>query len=414
MHSRKCKEDTFAFRDNQVGLLIRKRDMMKKIKVAFFSDMLIANYDGFSRTIYNIINRIPSEQFEFLFICGKGPKGEFDHEFIEIPTMPIPSNSRYKMALPYFVKGRIENTLDKFKPDIVHFSNPSPLGKLAVDYAKENNIPLVSIYHTHYISYVKYYFRNFPQLIPFAERRVLKLTKYQYDLCDILYVPVKDIINQFKHYGYRTDNCVIWDRGMDCSLFHPGKRDKRLLRNITYNNLPNVLFASRIVWEKNLETLIKIYQAKKEIPFNMIIAGDGNALSDLKNLMPSAHFLGNLSHEKLSQVYASSDIFLFPSDTETYGNVLIEAMASGLPIVSANSGGPVNILDDGKRGFLVNSHNPEEYLDKIELLLSDDEVYYRMREEGLAFAKSRDWDKLIHRYFNDLLYLIDQKNKRYA
>lgn len=388
---------------------------MNKIRIAFFADMLLEKFDGYSRTIQQLISKVPKDKFDFMFITGtKDHKASSQFKTLYVPSIPIPMNASYKMAIPQIVKLRMDKELRAYNPHIIHISNPSLLGKYASEYAQIHNVPTVSIYHTHYISYVKYYLRNFPSLIPVGERYMSNVNKAIYDRCNIVYVPAQDITESLKERGFATNHYKLWQRGIDTNMFSPEKRDLNHIRKITGNKNPNILFASRIVWEKNLATLIDIYNLYQGQQVNFVIAGDGVALKELKQKMPNAYFLGNLSHDELSTVYASSDIFLFPSDTESFGNVVLEAMASGLPVVSANSGGPVGILRDGKSGYLCDAHNAKAYQEKIDLLLQDEEHHALIQRQALERVEHFSWDRLIEIYCNDLALLSEVPQAVYA
>lgn len=376
---------------------------MNKIRIAFFADMLLEKLDGYSRTIQQLIRHIPKDQFEFLFFTGSEAEGALRGlNTFAIPSVPIPTNKPYKMALPQLVRKRLIKQLEKFRPDVIHIANPSLLGKFACEYAREKRIPSVSIYHTHYISYVKYYLRNIPSLIPVGERYVSNVNKEIYDQCDIVYIPVKDIAQKLNERGFRTNHYKIWKRGIDLEMFNPSKRSKKFIQKRTGNSKMNILFASRLVWEKNLKTLIAIYNKIDHTKYNMILAGEGAAMEELQSRMPKAVFLGNLNHELLSIVYASCDVFLFPSDTESFGNVVVEAMASGLPVIAAKAGGPVGIIDDGETGFLCESHNPNQYLDRLETLMRSDALRRQIIENAIKYTKTLSWQSLADIYCNDL------------
>jgi glycosyltransferase involved in cell wall biosynthesis len=388
---------------------------MRKIRVAFFADMIMDKHDGYSRTIQQLLRHIPSERFDFLFITGHPTMGlASKYKTVCIPSVVVPSTKHYKMAIPHFSKYRLKQILDTYQPDIIHLANPSPLGKFGTQYALKHNIPAVSIYHTHYIGYVKYFLRKVPLFIPYGERYVSQLNKEIYDTCDIVYVPVHDISKELKARGFNTNHYKLWQRGIDVNIFHPKKKDTTYIRNLTQNNKVNILFASRIVWEKNLDTLIDIYHKIDLKKFNFIIAGEGVALDALKEKMPQAFFLGNLDHVELSRVYASSDLFLFPSDTETFGNVVLEAMASGCPVIAANAGGPTGLIDHEESGFLCASHNADDYIQRIYELAFNDELRTSFIEKALHKSAQFSWDHLANIYFEDLESLRSSKQALYA
>jgi len=383
----------------------------QKIKVAFFAEILIDEFDGASRTMFQIINRIPKGHFEFLFICGVGPKEDIGFEVMEIPSIQIPFNSTYKMAIPYMSQSLIKNKLQNFSPDIIHIASPSPLGHYALQYGKENKIPVLSIYHTHFISYIDYYLKSFQFLIPGMKKLISNSQKKFYDGCDLIYVPTQTMINELEAFSFNTVGMKLWQRGIDNHLFNPIKKDTQYLRNLTGNNKPCILFASRLVWEKNLQTLISIYKLseQKNQGYNFIIAGDGVATDKMKSEMPNAYFLGKMDHHNLAKLYASSDIFLFPSISETYGNVVVEAMASGLPCIIANGGGTQNFIEQGVNGFKCSPNDPRDYLEKIEIVLKNKSLRESFINISLEKTKDLNWDTLVDTYFMDLFSLSKHK-----
>ena len=385
----------------------------RKTRIAFFAEILLEDFDGASRTIFQLIHRIPKESFEFLFICGVGPKEGFPYEVLEIPAMTIPFNKNYKMAIPYFHKAKINDKLASFQPDVIHISTPSPLGTYGLEYANERNIPVISIYHTHFVSYIDYYFENIKFLIdPIKSVIICKLKKF-YEACSLVYVPTQIMVDELSSYGIENDNMKLWPRGLNLDTFTPTKRNKDYIQQLTGNAHPNILFASRLVWEKNLRTLIRIYKKakKKGLNYNFILAGDGLAYEELKESMPDAIFTGKMKHSELSHLYASADIFLFTSVTETYGNVVAEAIASGLPCVIANGGGSAGFIEDGVNGFLCEPESSKDYLQKIDTILSNDALRSQFIDKGVAFSQTLKWESLTDTYFTDLKQLSDTKNQ---
>lgn len=386
---------------------------MKKIRVAFFAEILIEDFDGASRTMYQILNRIPRDDFEFMFFCGIPPDKELGFDVFQLPTITVPFNTSYEAALPFLAKKKLTQKLEAFNPDIIHFASPSPLGGFANKYGLSNNIPVVSIYHTHFISYMKYYFSFAKFTIPYIQKKVQKITKRFYKDPQIVYVPTKEIIKDLKEKcELNGRNLKLWQRGIDNKLFNPTKKDKAYIQELVGNDNPNILFASRLVWEKNLQSLIDLYKKceAEKAKVNFIVAGDGVVRKELQRRMPNATFLGMLGHEDLARVYASSDVFFFPSVTETYGNVIIEAMASGIPCVVANSGGPKSIITHGENGMICEVDNIQEFWDTIKALLNDKERYHKMVHDGLEFTESLSWDSLVNIYFEDLKYLVRKED----
>lgn len=392
-----------SIQKNQPEVIKKK----SKIKVAFFSDILVRDFDGANKTMFQLIDRIPESEYNYLFFCGMSSKNKMRHLIREIPTMTIPYNHTYKLALPHFRKAELITVLSMFQPDVIHIATPSSLGFFALNYAKKQGIPVLSIYHTHFISYIKYYLKNLPFLINFTEAVIARTYRKFYNKCDLTYIPTHQIAKELEAYGVSTQNFKLWQRGINTSLFSPDKRDRAFIKRLTHNDYPSILFASRLVWEKNLETLFAIYDRVQVLGLkvNFLVAGNGVAEEDARARMKDAFFFGFLPHETLAKVYASSDIFLFTSVSESYGNVVIEAMASGCVPVIARGGGSQALVDDGITGFLCNPDEPDDYIEKIKKLLDNYPLRKKMQFEGLEFTSTLDWESLAKVYFNDIKYL---------
>lgn len=376
----------------------------QKVRVAFFAEILHEGHDGATRTMFQLIKRIDPNQFEFLFIYGVGPDELYGFECFKVPAFTVPVNRNYKMAFPVLVQNSLRERLQEFDPHMVHIATPSLLGEFGLKYANQEKLPVISIYHTHFISYIDYYLKSAPFLIDFVKSKVIESQRMFYNRCDMVYIPSESIATELMEIGISPLRMKIWKRGIDTQLFSPDKKDPHLMRRITGNNHPVVLFASRLVWEKNLETLFRIYDGLKlkNIPFNMVIAGDGTARKIAENRMPDAVFTGKVEHNVLAELYASASVFVFPSVSETYGNVILEAMASGLPCVIADGGGSADFIEQGVNGFKCDPYNEHYYIDKIIMLLGDKNMRKQFITEGLQYSKAFDWGQLAETYFKDV------------
>jgi len=376
---------------------------MRKLKIAFFSDMLVRDYDGCMRTIFHILDRQPAS-VEIKFFTGRDAVKGLDHPYMGIPEMKIPFNSDYNMALPSIVSDKLNSALDNFAPDVVHVTSPSRLGHFAVSYAKRTGVPVSTIYHTHFLSYMDYYFSKARFLMPLAKKFVTRQTKNFYNSCDLVLVPTEEMRAELAHLGVASQKMKIWQRGLDHTIFNADKSAPSKLSLLTGNRKPNLLFASRLVWEKNLKTLVNIYKAieSKGYPYNLIVVGDGVAASEIKSLMPRAYFLGKQPQEELAAIYASSDVFVFPSVSETYGNVVVEAMACGLPCVVANGGGSKSFVTNGVNGYSVSPYEARAYLEKVDLLLQYPAHYIAVKAAGIQYTADLSWDRLVDRFYKQL------------
>lgn len=390
-----------------VSFVKRSKQKMRKNKIAFFADILISDFDGASRTMFQLINRIPADQFEFLFVCGMGPDNIAGFKCIRVSNLSIPGNEDYKVALPMLQKNKLDEELELFEPDVIHISTPSMLGNYALKAARRYEIPVISIYHTNFVSYIDYYLGKLPFLINLTKQKARNILNSFYNRCDKVYVPSESLAEELVDGGMQSKLLKIWKRGIDRKLFSPSKKDKNLMKSLTGNDNPCILFVSRLVWEKNLQTMFNVYKLieEKHLKYNFIVVGDGVAKDDAEKQMPNAFFLGHCDHEKLASVYASADVFFFPSVTETFGNVVLEAMACGLPCVIADGGGSRDFITNAVNGFLCKSYDAQDFLNRISSIIEQPELARKLSCNGLESSKSYIWENLADTYFGDLKLL---------
>jgi glycosyltransferase involved in cell wall biosynthesis len=331
-------------------------------------------------------------------------------ECIKLPVVTLPINSSYTMAMPSLVKKATKMKLKSFDPDVIHIATPSLLGNFALKYAGKRDIPVISIYHTHFISYIDYYLKHTPFLISKAKQLIAESQRTFYNKCNQIYIPADTIINELKAIGVEETRMKLWKRGIDTSLFSPLQKDQDLIHQMTGNRHPTIVFASRLVWEKNLETLFRIYDKIQSlgIEVNFLVIGTGVAKKACELKMKNAIFTGKVNHQILSVLYASATVFLFPSVSETYGNVVLEAMASGLPCVIADGGGSADLISHGINGFKCKPYDEDDYVEKIMALLKNKWLRARFTHEGLKNSSNLSWDELAEVYFSDLGDLAKQ------
>lgn len=376
--------------------------MQDKIKVAFFADILEENFDGVTHTLYQVINRVPRDRFDFLFITPHPPKSSthFPFPIIKCPSVGMPTYSEYRIALP-FLKRSIQTQLDEFNPDVVHFTTPSFLGNYAEDYGRKRGIPVVNTYHSHFHAYLEYYFNFLPggkaAIVPIANR-LLKI----YRESDLTLVPSNSMKDFLLEWNVAPHKLKLWKRGVDYHKFNPIHRDESWKSANGIEGKKTILFVSRLVKEKEVDTLAQVYKLfeQRNPDVRFVVVGKGPAEEDLKEKMPSAIFTGKKTGQELSKVYASNDLFIFPSISETFGNVVLEALASGLPVVTAAKGGPIDIVQDDVNGFHVTPRDPEAFYDKLNLLLNNQDLYNSMRSEAVSYATSQSWDMIVNQLFN--------------
>lgn len=362
------------------------------MRIAFFNASLIEEQDGVTRVLYKFIKSARQRGIETMAFGAALPP---DHhrilKMVKVRSIKFPLHKAYPLALPDQTK--IADELDRFNPSIIHINSPCPLGFAAMKYSRKNGIPIVATYHTHFPAYLRYYkLKGFKNI-------VWNLMRELYNNIDRTFVPTEGILKELKSHGIR--HLTHLPNGIDTSEFNPSHFSADWRDKVNGRDKKVLLFVSRLVWEKNIEVLAKAYNIlrNKRDDFSMVVVGDGHARFELERRMKEAYFLGFQKGKDLQTAYSSSDIFLFPSTTETFGLVTAEAMASGLVPVAAKAGGAPGIIDDGINGILVQPDSSNELAEKVELLLDNNQLRRNMSKNGIIKANSFDWELILHNLF---------------
>lgn len=215
-------------------------------------------------------------------------------------------------------------------------------------------------------------------------------------------------------HGFATTEFL--PHGVDTDTFNPSYRSEEWRHAHGLDGKTVLLFAGRLVWEKDLRTLAESYRiiTARRDDARFVLAGDGPIRSELEQLMPGALFLGQLSGEDLSRAYASSDVFVFPSTTETFGNVTLEAMASGIPPVCAREGGAWGFVKSGTTGLLAEPRDSLDLARQVEQLLDRPDRRRAMGHAALDFARQQSWDRIVDRLLASYSEVAALKGRRSA
>ncbi|HEV2129668.1 MAG TPA: glycosyltransferase, partial [Longimicrobiaceae bacterium] len=210
-----------------------------------------------------------------------------------------------------------------------------------------------------------------------------------------VYPPTHAIIRELEEQGIR--NLELWSRGIDLARFSPRFRDPALRERVgAGEETPMLLLVSRLVKEKDLLDLVEVDRLLRErgTEFRLVFVGDGPLREELERRLPDAHFAGHQTGEALARWYASADVFVFPSTTETLGNVVLESLASGVPAVVVDRGGPQELITPGENGFVARANDTADITAKVDLLLRDAGTRRRMGEWARGSAAARDWEAI--------------------
>ena len=263
---------------------------------------------------------------------------------LEFRTVPCPTYPEIRLSL--FARRGVHARIDAFGPDALHIATEGPLGLAARAYALKRGIPFTTAYHTRFPEYVEARFR-----IPTSA--TYRFLRWFHGPSLAVMAPTPVVKTDLETHGFT--NVVLWTRGVDLDIFHP--MESKVLNTAR----PIFLYVGRVAVEKNVEAFLKL-----DLPGSKWVAGEGPALAELKSRYPQVNYLGVLSQAELAKVYAAADVFVFPSRTDTFGLVLLEALACGTPVAAYPVTGPIDVLGNGDAGAL-NEDLREACLDALKI-----------------------------------------------
>ena len=348
--------------------------------------------DGVALTLNRAADYLASKDVPVMVVAPTtaNPAIEPRHPLVSVPSFPIPTRSEYRAALG--LSSKAKRALLDFRPTIIHVATPDILGKQAITFARKQGIPVLASYHTRYDAYAHYYWG----MTPFRELWK-RYTRDLYSGCDCVLAPSESMASLLKEEGVSAP-IHLWKRGVDKQRFTPANRDPewRAERGIGETDIL-ITYVGRLVLEKNVLLLGEIFAQLRErgLSFRTMIVGNGPLEDQMRNTLEDTLFTGFLTGEELARAYANSDIFLFPSESESFGNVTLEAMASGLPVVGANACGSNSLVQPGTTGFLAEEASTAGFVDHLSTLIEDPDLRKRMGEAGHNLSLSYDWSKAM-------------------
>lgn len=360
------------------------------LRVALFTGNYNYMKDGVSLTLNRLVGFLLRNGAEVLVVAPttRTPVFPPTGELISVPSFAIPFRPEYRISLG-LTKG-VRKRLEDFRPNLFHIAVPDMAGLQALHLAQRWKLPVVASYHTRFDFYLRYYG------VGFAEPLMKKYFKYFYDRCEHTYPPSDSMAELLRSEGIEGQ-MRIWSRGVDRARFNPGKRDMAWRRSLGIDDDEIVIsFAGRLVKEKNTAMLMRVLAAlhKRGNRSRGLIIGDGPAADMMKALNVNSVFAGFLHGEDVPRALASSDLFMFPSDSETFGNVTLEAMACGLPAICADATGSRSLVTPGKTGYLLDSRNEDAFIAAAEQLIADPALRTQMSANALAHAEQFDWETI--------------------
>jgi glycosyltransferase involved in cell wall biosynthesis len=340
------------------------------------------------------------------FLCVRaGDRGEAVAEEGNVWTLELPrgflsfaleKDLRYD---PAFLRHLpiIGEVLERFKPDLIHITGPSELGMLGAGWAHHLEVPLAASWHTNVHEYLARRSSWFLRLLPQRQSETtgqkiedltMEVASILYSRARVLFAPNPELCQLLKRKTRRP--CYLMPRGVDAELFNPCKR-----RRAPEDREFVLGFVGRLSVEKNVVLLAQIQEELEKIGltnFRFLIVGHGAEESWLRERLPRAEFTGVLKGEALAAAYANMDLFVFPSHTDTFGNVVLEALASGVPAIVTPDGGPCTIVRDGETGCVARDN---EFAAAVAKVLGDEVNHAHMREAARTYALTASWDSVF-------------------
>jgi len=361
------------------------------LRVALFSGNYNYTRDGANQALNLLVGSLLDAGAAVRVYSPTLPRPAFPPtgDLVSVPAVPMPGG-RAEYRLGRYMPAATRRDVERFAPNLVHVSAPDLLGHAAVSWARRRGVRTVASVHTRFETYARYYG------IGFVEPLLRWIQTRFYNRVDRVLVPSPSMGTLLTRWGVGTP-MAIWSRGIDHDRFQPDARDGAWRRALGIGDDDVALgFLGRLVREKGLDVFAEVVKElrRRGVPHKVLVVGKGPAEDWFASEAPGAIFAGYQTGEDLGRAVASMDVFFNPSVTETFGNVTLEAMAAGVPVVAARATGAVDLVEDGATGFLVSPRDVAGYADAIGRIVADRPLAHAMARAGAARAAGYRWDRV--------------------
>ena len=355
------------------------------MRIAFFTETFLPATDGVVTRLRHTIEELLGMGDEMLVIApkyGEGPGSYKGVPIHRVSSVPLPPYPQIKLAP---INPGVGTALRRFGPELIHAVNPFVLGWGAPFYSRRLDVPLVASYHTNIASYARFYG------LGLFDRATRWYTRKLHNRAAINLCTSEATLRYLVDEG--VERLHLWPQGVDARRFHPDMFSKDWRIRLTNGHPAErlLLYVGRLAHEKNIGNLRVVLG---EVPgVRLALVGDGPARRDLEQEYANTPtvFTGVLQGEELASAFASADVFVFPSTTETLGIAMIEALASGLPVLAARAGAAGEVVDEGETGLLYDPGSDATLVAAVRKIVADDDLRARMGSKARASAERRDW-----------------------
>ncbi|MBC7964488.1 MAG: glycosyltransferase family 1 protein [Fuerstia sp.] len=373
------------------------------MRIAIICEVYLPKVDGVVGRTLNLIQQLLNNGDEVIVVCPKValPRNS-PVPLIEFPGFPCASYPEYVIGRP---DQRFIQELRAFHPDVVHFLNPFAFGFQCCDLLSRSDlrVPMLFSFHTLYGEFVKQY----PGLRPLS-RVLWWLTRSYHNTADQNLTVSSVMADDLRSRGFAR--VALWPPAVDSALYSPDRRNSAMRRRLcgSHPESPLLLTVSRLACEKNVSFLTEVLRRIPEA--TLAIVGDGPQRAQLERRFAKyrTQFVGYLRGEELAAAYASADAFVYASETETMGNVILEAMASGLPVIAAKAGGVASLIQHGVDGFLFCPRNADEAAGYVREVLEVPKRHQQMSAAALASVQTRTWQNSGDQVRSHYQQIIDE------
>ena len=359
----------------------------RPLRVALFSGNYNYLREGANQALNRLVGYLERAGHQVRVYSPVTDTPAFDPQgtLIPVPSIAVPVRSEFRLALG--IPAAIRRDVERFAPDLIHVSTPDILGTRAETLAKRLGVPIVASLHTHFETYLEHY--GLGWLRPLAEAHLRRF----YRRADCVLAPTPGLVEEMKRLR-GDDRAALWSRGIDRILFNPSRRDPNWRRRQGWSDDDVVvLWLGRLVLEKGVEIFVDVVRQLQQAGHKVrpLIVGAGPAEERFRAL-DGTTLTGHLEGISLARAIASADLMINPSTTETFGNVILEAMASGVPVISADAPNARALIKPGQTGILCAPREPSDYVRAIARLIEDPAERRRMGEVARTASTKYDWD----------------------
>ena len=377
----------------------------ENLKVALFSGNYNYVRDGANQALNRLVGYLQREGATVRVYAPKVANPAFASmgKLVGVPSIPFPGRGEYRF--PLALSPRVRRDLRDFAPQVVHVSSPDLVGHRAVSWARSRRVPVLASVHTRFETYPRYY--NMAWAEPLLEAMLRRF----YRRCDALVAPSESMAQVLRAQRMNYD-IGIWSRGVDRTVFNPQRRDREWRRALGIaDDAVTIGFLGRLVMEKGLDVFADSIDdlARRGIAHKVLVIGEGPAREWFEARLPGAVFAGFQSGPDLARAVASMDVLFNPSVTETFGNVTLEAMACGVPVVAAAATGSQSLVDDRGNGRLIAPGAIHAFAEALRGYILDPALRARHGAAGEARAADFSWDAINQTVADTYLRLIRQR-----